>query len=140
MRAHIRYSGNMSFIGKADSNHFVVMDASKKVGGEESAVKPIELILIGLGGCTGVDVVSILSKMRAPLENLEISIKAEQSDDFPKVFTKIHIDYTFYGQDLKNEQVERAINLSKEKYCSVSVMLSKSAEMSHSYKIISDKT
>ncbi|MCK4965717.1 OsmC family protein [bacterium] len=140
MRAHIRYSGNMSFIGKADSNHFVVMDASKKVGGEESAVKPIELILIGLGGCTGVDVVSILSKMRAPLENLEISIEAEQSDDFPKVFTNIHIDYTFYGQDLKNEQVERAINLSKEKYCSVSVMLSKSAEMSHSYKIISDKT
>ena len=140
MRAHIRYSGNMSFIGKADSNHFVVMDASKKVGGEESAVKPIELILIGLGGCTGVDVVSILSKMRAPLDNLEISIEAEQSDDFPKVFTNIHIDYTFYGQDLKNEQVERAINLSKEKYCSVSVMLSKSAEMSHSYKIISDKT
>ncbi len=140
MRAHIRYSGNMSFIGKADSNHFVVMDASKKVGGEESAVKPIELILIGLGGCTGVDVVSILSKMRAPLENLEISIEAEQSDDFPKVFTNIHIDYTFYGQDLKNEQVERAINLSKEKYCSVSVMLSKSAEMSHSYRIITDKT
>lgn len=138
MRAHIRYSGNMSFIGKADSNHFVVMDASKKVGGEESAVKPIELILIGLGGCTGVDVVSILSKMRAPLEKLEILINAEQSDDFPKVFTKIHIDYTFYGQGLKNEQVERAVNLSKEKYCSVSAMLSKSAEISHSYKIIAD--
>lgn len=128
----------MSFIGKADSNHFVVMDASKKVGGEESAVKPIELILIGLGGCTGVDVVSILSKMRAPLEKLEILINAEQSDDFPKVFTKIHIDYTFYGQGLKNEQVERAVNLSKEKYCSVSAMLSKSAEISHSYKIIAD--
>ncbi|MFC1558792.1 OsmC family protein [candidate division KSB1 bacterium] len=138
MNAHIRYSGNMSFIGKSDSNHFVVMDTLKKVGGEESAVKPIELILIGLGGCTGVDVVSILSKMRAPLENLEISIDAEQSDNFPKIFTKIHIEYTFYGQGLKNEQVERAVNLSKEKYCSVSAMLSKSAEMSHSYKIISE--
>ena len=140
MKAHIRYSGNMNFLGKADSNHLVVMDAPKKAGGEESAVKPIELILIGLGGCTGIDVVSILSKMKAPLENLEISIEAEQSDDFPKVFTKIHIDYTFYGQGLKNEQVERAVNLSKEKYCSVSAMLSKSAEITHSYKIKANKT
>ena len=138
MKAHIRYTGNMSFIGKADSNHLVIMDASKSVGGEESAVKPIELILIGLGGCTGIDVVSILKKMRASFDKLEILISAEQSEDYPKVFIKIHIEYLFYGKDLKNEQVERAVTLSKEKYCSVSAMLSKSAEMSHSYKIITE--
>lgn len=138
MNALVRYTGNMTFLGKSDTNHYIVMDTSKKIGGEESASKPVELILIGLGGCTGVDVVSILKKMRVPFDNLEILISAEQSDDFPKVFTKIHIEYIFYGSSLKKEHVERAINLSKEKYCSISAMLSKSAEISHSYKIVNE--
>lgn len=136
MKALIKHSGNMTFIGKSDTNHWIVMDASKKVGGDEASARPMELILIALGGCTSIDVISILNKMRVKLENFEVIIDAEQSEDYPKVFKKIHIEYLFYGKNLNKEQLEKAINLSQEKYCSVSAMLKKVADVSHSYKIL----
>ena len=136
MKAIVRHSGNMSFIGKSESNHWVIMDTTKKIGGEEASVRPMELILIGLGGCTGVDVISILNKMRVKLDKFEVNIEAEQAEDYPKVFKKIHIEYIFHGKDLKKENLERAIKLSQEKYCSVSAMLRNTAELTYSYKII----
>jgi len=136
MKAVLRHSGNMSFIGKSDSNHWVIMDTTKKIGGEEASVRPKELILIGLGGCTGIDVISILNKMRVKLDKFEVNIEAEQAEDYPKVFRKIHIEYIFHGEDLKKENLERAIKLSQEKYCSVSAMLRNATELTYSYKII----
>ena len=136
MKAVLRHSGNMSFIGKSDSNHWVIMDTTKKIGGEEASVRPMELILIGLGGCTGIDVISILNKMRVKLDKFEVNIEAEQAEDYPKVFRKIHIEYIFHGEDLKKENLERAIKLSQEKYCSVSAMLRNTAELTYLYKII----
>jgi len=136
MKAVIRHSGNMSFIGKSESNHWVIIDTSKKFGGEEASVRPMELILIGLGGCTGMDVISILNKMRVKLDKFYVNIEAEQAEDHPKVFKKVHIEYIFHGKDLKKENLERAIKLSQEKYCPVSAMLRNTAELTYSYKII----
>ncbi len=135
MNAVVSYSDNMTFIGKSDSNHSIIMDTSKSIGGGESAAKPIELILIGLGGCTGVDVVSILKKMKVKFDKFEVNIEAQQAEDFPKIFNKIHIEYIFYGKDLKKKSLERAIKLSQEKYCSVSAILRKSSDLTYSYKI-----
>ena len=135
MKVVVRHSGDMSFIGKSDSNHWVIMDASKNVGGEETSVKPMELILIGLGGCTGMDVISILNKMRVKLDKFEVNIDAQQVKDYPKIFNKVRIEYIFYGIDLKKENLEKAIKLSQEKYCPVSAMLRKTAELTYSYKV-----
>ena len=126
----------MTFMGKAGSNHWVPMDADESVGGDGAAAKPLELLLFGLGGCTGMDVVSILKKMSSEPAKLEISIEAERAEEHPKVFTKINIEYTFYGKNLKKENLEKAIKLSQEKYCSASAMFQKSAEITYSYKII----
>ena len=125
----------MTFTGKADSNHWVIMDGSLKEGGSAGATSPKELVLIGLGGCTGMDVASILKKKRAHVNGLELHIRAEEADEFPRIFTKIHIEYVIRGKNLKARDVEHAIELSQTKYCSVSAMLRASAELSHSYRI-----
>ena len=128
----------ITFIGKAASGHWVPMDGPTDFEGSSSATRPKELILIGLGGCTGADVASILSKMRENLKHFKVDIEAETATEHPKVFTKIHITYKFWGENLKKENLEKAIALSQDRYCSVTAMLKKSVSISHSYEINPD--
>ena len=134
--AYIKQLKGISFAGKTDSNHWVMMDGPEEFGGSNAGIRPKELLLLGLGGCTGSDVVSILTKKRIKLDGFEININADTADEHPQVFTKMNIEYVFYGDDISEKDVERAIDLSQTKYCSVTKMLEKSAEITHAYKII----
>lgn len=134
-KARIKWTGGMQFVGKADSGHAVVMDADGNNGGEDSAVRPGELPLIALGGCTGIDVVMILNKMKVHIEAFEITIEAEAAEEHPKVLTKIHVLYTLRG-DIPESKVKKAVKLSHEKYCSVGAMLGATAKTSYEYKIL----
>jgi len=125
----------VTFIGKAQSNHWITMDGPEEFQGSDAATRPKELILIGLAGCSGSDVSSILSKMRENITRFEIDIDAESATEHPKVYKKIHLTYKFWGSDLKEANLEKAINLSQDKYCSVTAMLKSSVEISHSYEI-----
>ncbi|MBN2089321.1 OsmC family protein [candidate division KSB1 bacterium] len=135
MNTTLKWFGKMGFIAKSDSNHAVVMDASTEVGGDNAGSRPMELLLQGLGGCTGMDVVSILQKKRVALTDLAIEIQAERAEEHPKVFTKIHLKFIFYGNGIKSKDVERAIELSETKYCSASAMFRHTAEIKTSYEI-----
>jgi len=136
MKAIIKQVNGCSFVGKADSNHWVSIDTSKDAFGSDAAVHPMELVLIALGSCSGCDVVSILKKKQVQLKGFEIYIDAERSETYPKVFTKIHVEYVFYGETINPVHVERAIELSAEKYCPVYAMLKNSVSITSSYKII----
>jgi putative redox protein len=125
-----------TFAAKADSNHWVILDGSASDGGSDAGASPKEMLLFALGGCTAMDVVSILKKKRVPLEGFEIRLQGHVSDEHPRVFTSIHIEYISYGDGINPNDVERAIELSRTKYCSVSAMLSKSVEITHSFKIV----
>uniref|UniRef100_A0A7C4GBX1 OsmC family peroxiredoxin n=1 Tax=candidate division WOR-3 bacterium TaxID=2052148 RepID=A0A7C4GBX1_UNCW3 len=126
----------MTFIGRAGSNHLVPMDVGPDSGGDNSATRPLELLLVGLGGCTGIDVVSILNKMRVPLAGLEINIRADRSEEHPRVYTRIEVEYVFSGRDLDREKLQRAVELSQEKYCSVSAMLRKACPVGYSIRTV----
>jgi putative redox protein len=138
MNAEVVQVRGITFAGKAGSGHWALMDGSAKFRGSEGANSPKELVLVGLGGCTGADVTSILHKMREKIKRFEINLDAETASEHPKVFTKIHITYKFWGKDLKPENIEKAISLSQEKYCSVSAMLKKSIPITYSHEINSD--
>lgn len=138
-KAYVKQLKGITLVGKTDSNVWITMDGPEEFGGSNAGVRPKELVLLALAGCTGSDVVSILQKKRAKLEDFEIYIDAETKDEHPQVFTKIHIEYVFYGSELKKEDVERAIELSSTKYCSVQAMLRPSVEISHSYRIEAKK-
>ena len=133
--AFVKQLQGISFIGRTDSNHWVAMDGPAELGGNDAGTRPKELILIALGGCTGSDVVAILKKKRVALENLEVRLTAEVSEGHPQVFTKIHVEYVVYGDGIRKEDVERAIELSETKYCSVSAMLRPGIAITHSYRI-----
>lgn len=139
-QAYIKQIKGITFAGKADSSHWITMDGPEEAGGSNSGTRPKKLLLLALGGCTGSDVVNIVKKKRVSLEDLEINISADMSDDHPKVFTKIHLEYVFYGENIPEKDVERAIELSQTKYCSVTKMLEKAMEITHSYRIESKKT
>lgn len=134
--AYIKQIKGITFAGKTDSNHWVTMDGPENFGGNNAGIRPKELILLSLAGCTGSDVISILSKKKTPLDDFEINIKAEVAEEHPQVFTKIDLEYVFYGKKLNVKDIERAIELSQTKYCSVTAMLQKAVEMSHSYRIV----
>jgi len=136
MKANLVQIKGLSFSGKADSNHWVCIDGPKKFLGSEAASSPMELLLISLGGCTGSDVASILNKKKVNLKDFEINIEADRAENHPKVFTKIHIEYLFYGQELNPKHLQRAIELSLNKYCSVTMMLKPKVKITSSYKII----
>jgi putative redox protein len=125
----------VTFIGKAKSNHWITMDGPEEFQGSDAATRPKELVLIGLAGCSGSDVSSILSKMRENITRFEIDVDAESATEHPKVYTKIHLTFKFWGSDLKEANLEKAINLSQDKYCSVTAMLKSSVEITHSYEI-----
>ena len=125
----------MAFSARTGSGHITVMDGALEGGGNNLAPRPMELVLAGTGGCTAYDVVIILKRGRQDVSGCEVSLKADRADNDPKVFTKIHFHFTVRGKNLKSDVVERAIRLSAEKYCSASIMLGKTAEISHSWVI-----
>ena len=134
--AVIKHIEGVTFSGKADSNHWVSMDGPSDFGGSDAGTRPKELILISLGGCTASDVAVILKKKKVKFDNFELNITAESQDKHPQVYTKIHVEFVFYGKDIPMEAVERAIELSQSTYCSVTAMLKNSVEITHSYKIV----
>jgi putative redox protein len=133
--AYLKRIKGITFAGKTDSNHWITMDGPEEFGGSNAGIRPKELLLLALAGCTASDVVSILSKKRTPLDDFEINIKADISDEHPQVFTKIDLEYVFYGKDLNVKDIERAIELSQTKYCAVTAMLEKAVEIKHTYRI-----
>lgn len=128
--------GGMAFLAQTGSGHAVVMDGAPEGGGHNLAARPMEMVLLGTGGCTAYDVVLILQRSRQQVYGCEVSLKAERAETEPKVFTKIHFHFTVRGHELKAQTVERAINLSHDKYCSASIMLAKTAEITHSFEIV----
>ncbi|MGH8502746.1 MAG: OsmC family protein [Gammaproteobacteria bacterium] len=136
MNVRVKWMDNMTFVGETGSGHAVVMDGPPEHGGRNLAARPMEMVLLGLGGCTAFDVVSILKKARQNVTGCEADIQAERADAVPAVFTRIHVHYTVRGKGLSEAQVKRAVMLSAEKYCSVTVMLSKSVEITHDYEVV----
>jgi putative redox protein len=137
MKAHVQWAGEALFLGESGSGHAVVMDGPPEAGGRNLGIRPMEMLLIGLGGCSNFDVVSILRKGRQPVESCEVFLDAERAGEEPKVFTKIHLHFVVKGRGLKEAQVKRAVELSAEKYCSASIMLGRAGvDISHDYEII----
>ncbi len=136
MKARIKWAGDASFIGESASGHAVVMDGPPESGGHNLGVRPMEMVLLGMGGCTAFDVVDILKKARQDVTDCVVELQAERADAIPKTFTKIHVHFIVTGKSLKETQVKRAIELSAEKYCSASIMLGKMAEITHDYDIV----
>lgn len=134
-KAFVKQIQGVTFMGKTDSNHWVVMDGPEEFGGSDAGTRPKELLLLALGGCTGSDVAVILKKKKIPLDNFEMNISAEVQETHPQVYTKIHVEYVFYGRNIPADAVERAIELSQKTYCSVTAMLQKAVEITHSYRI-----
>jgi putative redox protein len=134
--AIVKHIKGVTFLGKADSNHWVTMDGPEEFGGSNAGTRPKELLLLALGGCTGSDVATILKKKKIILDGFEMNISADVQETHPQVYTKINLEYVFYGKEISKEAVERAIELSLKSYCSVTAMLKNSVEINHSYKII----
>lgn len=136
MKARVKWVENATFLGESASGHTVVMDGPPESGGRNLGVRPMEMMLMGMGGCTAFDVVHILRKGRHEIADCQLHLEAERAPADPKVFTRIHIHYVIKGKGLTDAAVKRAIELSAEKYCSASIMLGKSAEITHDYEIV----
>ena len=135
MKARIKYIDGMAFLGESGSGHAVVMDGAPEYGGRNIGIRPMEMLLIGLGGCTAFDVVQILHRGRERITDCEIDVTSERAAEDPKVFTSIHLTYRVTGHDLSPDKVERAIALSKEKYCSASIMLGATVTITHEWSV-----
>jgi len=136
MKCRIKWLDYMSFVGESGSGHSVVMDGAPEAGGRNLGIRPMEMVLLGLGGCTAFDVVSILRKSRQEFVDCEVEIDAERADEVPKVFTRIHVHFIVSGKNLDPAKVERAVSLSADKYCSASRMLEKTAKITHDFEIV----
>ena len=136
MNISVNWVDGMLMVGKSHSGHSITMDGPPEIGGENLGVRPMEMLLLGVAGCTMIDVVTTLKKMRQDLTNCETKLSAERAEEHPKVFTDIHIQFTVKGQDLDPKKVEKAITLSAEKYCSASIMLGKTASITHDFEIV----
>lgn len=135
MQARVKWVDHMTFIGESGSGHSVVMDGAPEFGGRDLGIRPMEMLLLGMGGCTQFDVVAMLKKARQDITSVEVELSSERSDEIPKVFTKIHAHFIIRGHDVKESQVKRAIELSADKYCSASIMLGATAEITHDFEI-----
>ena len=135
MKARVRWLAPMGFVGESGSGHSVVMDGPPEHGGSDLGVRPMEMLLLGLGGCASFDVVHILKKSRQDVTDCEALLEAKRADQEPKVFIHIHLHFVVTGRNMSVKQVERAIQLSSEKYCSASIMLGKTATITHDYEI-----
>mgnify|MGYP001598881093 FL=1 len=136
MKARIKWVEEATFLGESGSGHAVVMDGPPENGGRDLGVRPMEMLLIGMGGCTSFDVVMILKRARQAVTDCVVEVSAERADEIPKVFTSIHVHFIVTGHGLSKKQVARAVQLSAEKYCSASIMLGKAADITHDYEII----
>jgi putative redox protein len=138
MKAKVTWINGRAFLGESGSGHAVVMDGAPEAGGRNIGVRPMEMMLLGLGGCTAFDVVMILEKAREKITGCEVALEGERAGEDPKVFTAVKLVYTFKGKGLKPAVVERAVKLSAEKYCSASKMFEMTAKLSHEWHIIED--
>ncbi len=136
MQATIKWVDGRMFVGESGSGHAVVMDGPPDHGGRNMGIRPMEMILLGLGGCSSFDVVEILQKGRHDIVDCTAEVTAERVDAVPSVFSKIHLHFKLRGNNLKPAAVERAVKLSAEKYCSASIMLSQSVDITHSYEVV----
>lgn len=136
MKARIKWKNGMSFLGESGSGHAVLMDGPPEAGGRNLGPRPMEMLLMGTGGCAAFDVMLILKKSRQAVSDCVVEIEAQRAAQDPKVFTHIHFHFILTGKNLQPQQIERAISLSAEKYCSASIMLGKTAEMTHDFEIV----
>lgn len=136
MECTVKWVDGMTFLAETGTGHTLVMDGAPEAGGRNLAPRPMETVLAGTGGCTAFDVVLILKRSRQDVTGCELSLKAERAETDPKVFTRIHFHFKVSGRNLKADAVERAIKLSAEKYCSASIMLAKTAEITHDWEIV----
>lgn len=135
MKARVKWLQDVTFVGESASGHAVVMDGPPEHGGRNIGIRPMEMLLLGMGGCTAFDVMNILKKSRQAVVDCEVQLEAERADTEPKVFTQIHVHFIITGKGLSDNHVKRAVQLSAEKYCSASLMLGKTADISHDYEI-----
>ena len=136
MECRVKWLDHMTFVGESGSGHAVVLDGAPEHGGRDMGIRPMEMLLLGLGGCTAFDVVSILKKSRQAITDCEVKIDSDRAEEIPKVFTRIHIHFIITGNSLDPVKVEKAVNLSANKYCSASKILEKTAEMTHDFEIV----
>jgi len=139
MKARVKWVENVAFLGETESNHAVLMDGAPAAGGRNLGPRPMEMLLLGAGGCTSFDVMSILKKSRQAVTDCYVELNAERAETDPKVFTKIHMHFVVTGKDIKPEVVEKAIKLSAEKYCSASIMLGATALVTHDFEVIQEQ-
>ena len=141
MEGRVKWVENAMFLGQSGSGHSVIMDGPPENGGQNLGLRPMEMLLLGVGGCSAFDVVAILKKSRQPVVDCEVLLSAERADTVPKVFTKINMHFIVKGSEgIKESQVERAVKLSAEKYCSASIMLAHSVEMTHSFELKNEES
>lgn len=136
MKAQVKWVEQVTFMAYADSGHAVIMDGPPDGGGRNLGVRPMEMLLMGMGGCTAYDVIHILKKSRQPVTDCVVELTAERADSVPSVFTRIHVHFIMTGKGLSEKVVERAVSLTAEKYCSASIMLSKAVDITHDFEII----
>jgi putative redox protein len=135
MKTRVTWLEDMTYVAQSPSGHAVVMDGPLELGGHNLGPRPMEMLLMGMGGCTAIDVVDILRKSRQDLRGCEVQLKAHRADNDPKVFTTIQVHFILTGKNLSAKHIERAIQLSAEKYCSASIMLGKTAQITHTFEI-----
>ncbi|MFO1431358.1 MAG: OsmC family protein [Candidatus Competibacteraceae bacterium] len=135
MKARVKWLEDMTLVGEAGSGHAVVMDGPPELGGRNLGLRPMEMVLLGMGGCTAIDVLNILKKARQAVVDCVVELDAERAPTDPKVFTRIQVHFIVSGRNLNERQVERAVQLSAEKYCSASIMLGKTAEITHTFEL-----
>jgi len=138
MKGRIKWVQDAMFVAESGSGHAVVLDGPPEAGGRNLGIRPMEMLLLGMGGCTAFDVVHILRKARQPVTDCIAELEAERAETDPKVFTHVHVHFIVIGSGLKEAQVKRAVELSAEKYCSASIMLSKAVEITHDYELRED--
>ncbi len=138
MKARVKWIEQVAFLGESESGHGIVMDGAPAYGGRNLGPRPMELLLMGAGGCTSFDVVTILKKGRQDVTDCYVELDAERAENDPKVFTKIHMHFVVKGRSIKSDAVEKAINLSAEKYCSASIMLGATAKITHDFEVIQE--
>lgn len=136
MQVSVSWRGQMAFEGETGSGHRLMLDGPPDLGGDDRGPRPMEMLLLGLGSCSGVDVVHILQRGRHDVSDCVVEVSGERADEPPKVFTKIHLHYRVSGRGLKDSVVRRAVALSADKYCSASLMLAKAAEITHDFEVI----
>jgi len=137
-KAKVTYVNGLQFVGEAESGHAIIMDGTPDVGGRNTGLRPTELLLIGIGGCSGMDIVSILKKKKQNVKGVEINVDGQKAESYPKKFAEIELEFVIKGKNISEEAVKRAVQLSMEKYCSVKANLEGSSRINYTYKIIEE--